>query len=58
MSLTAILDSAVLIEAQVSSLRSKMMMNFTPGCLFLQITNENIISFVRIMFYVVSDLGI
>lgn len=36
MKLTAILASAVLIEAHVSSLRSKMMMNFTPGCLVLQ----------------------
>lgn len=36
MTLTAILASAVLIEAHVSSLRSKMMINFTPGCLVLQ----------------------
>lgn len=36
MKLTAILASAVLIEAHVSSLRSKMMINFTPGCLVLQ----------------------
>ena len=36
MKLTAILASAVLIEAHVSSLRSKMMMNLTPGCLVLQ----------------------
>lgn len=36
MKLTAILASAVLIEAHVSSLLSKMMINFTPGCLVLQ----------------------
>lgn len=36
MKLTAILASAVLIEAQVSNLRSKMTINFTPGCLVLQ----------------------
>lgn len=36
MKLTAILASAVLIEAHVSSLRSKMMINLTPGCLVLQ----------------------
>lgn len=35
-SLTAILASAVLIEVQVSSRLSKMMMNFTPGCRALQ----------------------
>lgn len=34
--LTAILERAVLMEAHVSSLRSKMMMNFTPGCLVLE----------------------
>lgn len=33
--LTAILERAVLMEAHVSSLRSKMMINFTPGCLVL-----------------------
>jgi len=36
MKLTAILARAVLIVAHVSNLRSKMMMNFTPGCLVLQ----------------------
>lgn len=36
MTLTAILESAVLIEAHVSSLLSKMMINLTPGCLVLQ----------------------
>lgn len=36
MKLTAILASAVLIEAHVSSLRSKMTINLTPGCLGLQ----------------------